>query len=129
MQSYCRACKKLIDRDHNRRKPRRNYGRTREHALRNMTWLHEYLKRKKCEWPGCGVSDPDMHVFDHLNAGEKRGHVSSMAHISWGLKSIQEGVAKCRVLCPNDHQKHMIRQFGYKKWLTKIEAQKKLPYN
>ena len=27
------------------------------------------------------------------------------------------------------HQKHTIQQFGYKKWLSKIEAQRKLPYN
>ena len=85
-------------------------------------WPHEYLTTKQCEWPGCGVNDPDMLVFDHLNPREKRGHVSSMVHSSWGLKSIREEVAKCRVLCANHHQKHTIQQFGYKKWLKKIEA-------
>jgi hypothetical protein len=117
LQAYCRACKKLIDREHNRRNPRRNYGHRREYALRNLKWLHEYLNTKRCEWEGCTVSDPDMLVFDHLNPGEKRDHVSSMAHNSWGLKSIQAEVAKCRVLCANHHQKHTIQQFGYKKWL------------
>ena len=58
-----------------------------------------------------------MLVLDHLNPREKRDHVSSMVHNSWGLKSIQEEVAKCRILCANHHQKHTIRQFGYKKWL------------
>lgn len=59
-----------------------------------------------------------MLVFDHLNPLEKRGHVSSMAHSSSSLKSIQEEVGKCRVLCANHHQKHTIQQFGYKKWLV-----------
>lgn len=116
-QSYCRACKKEIDKEHNRRNPRRNYSRTREYRLRNLRWLDEYLRTRKCEWEGCAVSDPDMLVFDHLNPQEKREHVTTMAHSSWGLKSIQEEVAKCRVLCANHHQKHTIQQFGYKKWL------------
>lgn len=71
LQRYCRVCKKLIDREHNQRNPRRNYGHRREYALRNQRWLHEYLKTKGCEWEGCTVSDPDMLVFDHLNPEEK----------------------------------------------------------
>jgi hypothetical protein len=118
LQAYCRDCKKVIDKEHNTRHPRRNYGRTREYALRNMRWLYEYLKTKQCEWEGCDVNDPDMLVFDHLNPDEKRGHVSAMAHSSWGLKALQDEIAKCRVLCANHHQKHTIRQFGYKKWLV-----------
>ena len=117
LQSYCRDCKRAIDREHNEKNPRRNQGRTREYALRNLKWVYEYLKTKQCEWEGCDVSDPDMLVFDHLNPDDKREHVSIMAHNSWGLKSIQEEVAKCRVLCANHHQKHTIQQFGYKKWL------------
>ena len=118
LQKYCRACKRLIDREHNRRNPRRNYGHRRAYALRNCRWLYEYLNTRRCEWEGCDVSDPDMLVFDHLNPLEKRGHVSSMAHSSSSLKSIQEEVGKCRVLCANHHQKHTIQQFGYKKWLV-----------
>lgn len=109
VQSSCRSCKRAIDREHNQRNPRRNYGRNREYALRNVRWLYEYLRTKHCEWEGCTVNDPDMLVFDHLDPREKRGHVSAMAHSSWGLKSIQEEVAKCRVLCANHHQKHTIQ--------------------
>ena len=58
-----------------------------------------------------------MLVLDHLNPQEKRHHVSFMVQKTFGLKSIQEEVAKCRVLCANYHQKHTIQQFGYKKWL------------
>ena len=118
LQSYCRPCKKLIDKDHNNRNPRRNYERTREYRMRNLRWLYEYLRTKQCEWEGCTVDDPDMLVFDHLNPHEKRDHVSTMAHSSWSLKSVQEEVAKCRVLCANHHQKHTIQQFGYRKWLV-----------
>lgn len=118
LQSYCRSCKKGIDSEHNQRNPRRNYGRTREYALRNRRWLSGYLKTKQCEWEGCIVNDPDMLVFDHLNPIEKREYISLMVHNSWGLKSIREEVAKCRVLCANHHQKHTIQQFGYKKWLV-----------
>ena len=118
LQSYCRTCKKLIDKDHNNRNPRRNYGRTREYRMRNLKWLYEYLRTKQCEWEGCTVDDPEMLVFDHLNPREKRDHVSTIAHSSCSLKSVQEEVAKCRVLCANHHQKHTIQQFGYRKWLV-----------
>ena len=117
-QAYCRSCKKEIDREHNFRNPRRNYGRSREYRLRNLRWLYEYLRTKQCEWEGCTVNDPDMLVFDHLDPREKRGHVTTMAHSSWGLRSVQEEVAKCRVLCANHHQKHTIQQFGHKKWVV-----------
>ncbi|HYG79205.1 MAG TPA: hypothetical protein VD861_02385 [Pyrinomonadaceae bacterium] len=118
VQSYCSSCKKEIDRRFNEQHPRRNYGRTREYARRNLRWLHEFLKAKQCEWEGCTINDPDVLVFDHINLAEKREHVSIMVHSSFGLKSIQEEVAKCRALCANHHQKHAIQQFGYKKWLT-----------
>lgn len=61
-------------------------------------------------------NDPDMLVFDHLNPNERREYISVMVHNSWGLKSIQEEVAKFRVLCANYHQKHTIQQFGYERW-------------
>ncbi|HEV3470799.1 MAG TPA: hypothetical protein VG148_15865 [Pyrinomonadaceae bacterium] len=117
LQSYCRSCKKEIDKEHNLCNPRRNYGRSREYSLRNRRWLYEYLKTKQCEWEGCTVDDPDMLVFDHLNPQEKRGPVSAIAH-RCGMKSLLEEIAKCRVLCANHHHKHTIQQFGYKKWLA-----------
>lgn len=117
-QVYCRACKKLIDKEHNDRNPRRNYGHRRAYALRNRKWLCEYLKTKQCEWEGCTVNDPDMLVFDHLNPQEKLDHISTLAGSSCGLKTLQAEVAKCRVLCANHHQKHTIQQFGYKKYLV-----------
>src|SRR2546423_11708058 len=123
LQAYCRACKKAIDKEHNQRNPRRNYARNKANALKNRIWLHNFLKTKHCEWEGCDVNDPDMLVLDHLNPAEKRGHVSNMVYSPYSLKSIQEEVAKCRVLCANHHQKHTIQQFGYKKWLAEIEAQ------
>jgi hypothetical protein len=59
-----------------------------------------------------------MLVFDHKNPEEKRGNLSQMAQHSYSLKTIQDEVAKCRVLCANHHQKHTIQQFGYRKWLV-----------
>ena len=118
LQAYCRDCKKLIDKEHNERNPRRNYEHRRAYALRNLRWLHDYLKTRRCEWEDCTVDDPDMLVLDHLNPSEKRGHVSTIVHGSFSLKTVQAEVAKCRVLCANHHQKHTIQQFGYRRWLV-----------
>lgn len=122
LQPYCRPCKRAIDNEHYQRNPRRNYRRNKANTHRNRIWLHNFLKTKQCEWEGCSVNAPDMLVFDHLDANEKRHHVSSMVAATFSLKSIQEEVTKCRVLCANHHQKHTIQQFGYKKWLLEIEA-------
>lgn len=118
LQPYCRPCKRSIDIEHYKKHPRRNYERNKANIHRNRKWLYELLKTKQCEWEGCTINDPDMLVFDHINPDEKRHYVSTMVHSSFGLKSIQEEVAKCRVLCANHHQKHTIQQFGYKKWLV-----------
>jgi hypothetical protein len=117
LQPYCRLCKRIIDNELYKKNPRRNYERNKANVHRNRLWLYEFLKSKQCEWEGCAINDPDMLVLDHINPAEKRDHVSTMVHSSFGLKSIREEVAKRRVLCANHHQKHTIQQFGYKKWL------------
>jgi len=117
LDSYCRECKSAIDNDYYRRNPRRNYERNRAKSESNRRWLYEYLKTKRCEWEGCTVDDPDMLVFDHLRPEDKRGELSRMANQTYSLETIKAEVAKCRVLCANHHQKHTIRQFGYRKWL------------
>ena len=117
LQPYCRSCKRAIDIEHYGRNPRRNYERNKASALRNRKWLYAFLETKQCEWEGCDVNDPDMLVFDHLNPNDKRIEVSQMVQHSFGLKTIQAEVAKCRVLCANHHQKHTIQQFGYKRWV------------
>lgn len=118
LQPYCRPCKRAIDNEHYKRHPRRNYERNRAKSLSNRRWLYEYLKTKQCEWEGCTVCDPDMLVFDHLRPEEKRGALSRMVGQTYGLETIKAEVAKCRVLCANHHQKHTIKQFGYRKWLA-----------
>lgn len=116
LQPYCRNCKREVDRRCYERNPRRNYERNKFASSRNRLWLFHYLKTKKCEWEDCEINDVDMLVLDHLNPSEKRIEVSKMVQCSYSLKTIQEEVAKCRILCANHHQKHTIQQFGYKKW-------------
>ncbi len=117
LQPYCRSCKRSIDKELYKKNPRRNYERNKANAHRNRMWLYSFLKTRQCEWEGCGINDPDMLVLDHIDPKQKRLEVSRMVQHSFGLKTIQAEVAKCRVLCANHHQKHTIEQFGYKKWL------------
>jgi hypothetical protein len=125
LQPYCRPCKRLIDREHYKKNPRRNYERNKANAHRNRVWLYEYLKTKKCEWENCLINDPDMLVFDHLNPNDKHLEVSQMVQRSYSLKTIMAEVAKCRILCANHHQKHTIQQFGYRSWLKDSQETKK----
>jgi hypothetical protein len=125
LQPYCRSCKRLIDRQHYEKNPRRNYESNKANAHRNRVWLYEFLLTKKCEWGNCEVNDPDMLVLDHLNPKEKHLEVSQMVQQrSYSLKTIMAEVAKCRVLCANHHQKHTIQQFGYRSWLKNNDEKK-----
>jgi hypothetical protein len=116
LQPYCKGCKRLIDHIHDMKNPGRNLHNNLSNSIRNRKWVYEYLRCKKCEWEGCNISDPDMLVFDHLNPSEKRQNISAMACGTYSLRSLEQEVQKCRVLCANHHQKHTIIQFGYRNW-------------
>ncbi len=112
LQIYCRACKKEFDRQNYIKHPRNNYARNKAKSHSNRVWLYKLLVIRKCEWEGCAVSDPDMLVFDHIDPKDKRLEISRMVQRAYSIKTIEEEISKCRVLCANHHLKHTIQQFG-----------------
>ena len=62
----------------------------------------------------------DMLVFDHLDPKDKRLEISRMVQRAYSIKTIEDEIRKCRVLCANHHLKHTIQQFGYRKWAANL---------
>lgn len=84
-------------------------------ALRNQLKLIEYLKVHPCIV--CGESDIIVLEFDHRDPSTKIGGVGDMARkYSWA--KVEEEIAKCDVLCANDHKRRTAIQFG---WLRAVD--------
>jgi hypothetical protein len=65
-------------------------------------WLKEYKSSLSC--PECGESHPACLEFHHLNPQDKKFTIGRQERRAT-LKSLQEEIAKCRVLCANCHRK------------------------
>ena len=90
----------------------------RKRRERNSRLFAEWMSDKKCTWPDCDVSDPDMLTLDHRDPTTKKRDVGAMVRASYAWSTIEAEISKCRILCANHHHKHTIQQFGYKKWRT-----------
>lgn len=65
-------------------------------------FMMEHLSQNPCV--DCGESDPIVLEFDHVY-GEKKKNVGLMAREGYGLKSIQDEINKCEVVCANCHKR------------------------
>ncbi len=75
-------------------------------AKRNFIW--EYLSNHSCVM--CGIDDPRVLEFDHIDPSNKRAEVSRLLRTNYGLDTIKEEIKKCRVLCANCHRIHTAEQ-------------------
>ena len=66
---------------------------------RHAEWLLQYKLANPCI--RCGYSDPRALTFHHRDRRFKDFNVSEM--LGWSIKSIQQEIAKCDVLCANCH--------------------------
>lgn len=84
-------------------------------AVRNQFKLIEYLKEHPCI--ACGETDIVVLQFDHRDPSTKIAGVCDMARkYSWD--KVEAEIAKCDVLCANDHTRRTAQQFGWLKLLT-----------
>lgn len=64
-------------------------------------WLLDYKKKLRCSI--CGESHPAIIDFHHL--GKKERSISKMILNGNSIKSLQDEISKCQVLCSNCHRK------------------------
>ena len=87
------------------RRQRENRPKYREEK-RNFMW--NYLLNHPCVM--CGIDDPRVLEFDHIDPSKKRMEVSKMLRTNYGLDAIKKEIEKCRVLCANCHRIHTAEQ-------------------
>ncbi len=64
-------------------------------------WIKEYKKKICC--CRCGQNHPATLHFHHLNPEDKRYDISLMKNSYCSIKTIQDEIKKCIVLCANCH--------------------------
>lgn len=106
LQKACKTCRKeenaqWYDRhkDEHRDNVRQRKSDVREEAQR---FVYEYLSYQTCV--DCGEYDFAVLTFDHVR-GVKKKEISRMVADGDSIRTIQEEIAKCEVVCFNCHMR------------------------
>ena len=81
-------------------------------ADENIAWLAEYLKKHSCIV--CGEKNILMLEFHHRRRSRKKYDISALAGQGKSLKLLIKEVAKCDVICANDHRVETAYQRKYR---------------
>lgn len=117
LANTCRACKKKYNASYYVKNKDR-YNPTR-YALRSLQrrklqdWLLAYLGVHPCV--DCGEADVVVLQFDHQR--DKLSDISLLVNQVSSITKLEAEVAKCEVVCANDHQRRTAKQFGWYKLL------------
>ncbi len=52
----------------------------------------------------CGISDPRMLDFHHLDSSTKGGNIAKAVGQNWSVKRLLQEIAKCETVCANCHR-------------------------
>ena len=109
-QTYCKACKSLVDRSWYERRGHTQYARNDGHLARNAQHLWDYLVAHPCV--DCGETDPVVLGFDHVR-GVKVDALSNMSRRQFSIAKIGAEIAECEVRCANGHKRKTARERGW----------------
>ena len=108
----CKSCTNEYSRKHYRKNIERYKKRVKvnnekyKELRRNL--IYEFKLSNPCT--SCGESNPIVLEFHHLDPKTKRNDVSNMATHGYSIKSIEEEIEKCVILCANCHRKKTAKQ-------------------
>jgi hypothetical protein len=110
-QTVCKACKKIYNGSHTRKATYKAkyypaaYERRNRQIEKNRRKLWAYLRTHPCV--DCGETDIVVLDFDHQR--DKVQNVSVMVAKGWSWAKIESEIAKCEVVCANDHRRRTAR--------------------
>ncbi len=99
-QHNCKVCQALATKKHYERTKDVYFNRKKEHEHIIRDYLIEVKKNNPCE---CGIDNPVVLQFHHINPKEKEINPSKMCKQGWGLDRVQKELDKCKVMCANCH--------------------------
>lgn len=122
-QLLCRRCHQMRSEDQHkeRRKSKeeqsQSYGAIyqRNHYIKVRKYISDVkIKIGSCQL--CGWFDKNYLScldFDHINPDNKYKNICELVRYQARIKTIQEEIKKCRLICKNCHLKHTNRQQGF----------------
>jgi hypothetical protein len=116
-QTVCIACKSLYNASYHRKTRQKynpaRYERRDQQIAENRQRLWSYLREHPCV--DCGETDIVVLHFDHRGDGDKVSDVSRMISRGWRWEAIEAEIAKCDVVCANDHLRRTAWAQGWAK--------------
>lgn len=113
--SMCKPCKKVYNSTY--------YEATKEHlnpiraqarkraVARAQDYVYAYLRAHPCV--DCGETDIIVLDFDHQ--GDKSDNIGTMISNGTALHRLAAEIAKCEVVCANDHRRRTARDFRWRR--------------
>lgn len=101
LQPYCSKCNAEYKREWYKTNKQRVLDKNTERRVRNQQYIRDFLSDKECS--KCGESDTVVLEFDHLR--DKVDNVCEMARGGVSLKTLQDEIEKCEILCCNCHRR------------------------
>ena len=89
-------------------------------------FIYEYLRHNPCT--DCGERDIIVLDFDHVH-GQKVANISKMINEGRPLEIIREEMAKCEVVCSNDHRRRTARRCNSYRHVSVAQAAEQLTCN
>ena len=124
LQSSCDTCRQIVNAKYYLRSQEKfsavRAQRRRSAIQAAREHLLEYLRAHPCV--DCGEADVVVLTFDHQ--GDKVDEISRMVTSGYAWPRIMTEIAKCEVVCANDHTRRTARAFGwFKATLASSEAE------
>ena len=117
LNNVCRECSKASSKkyyENNKEHHKHNINiRNKAVIKKNQQKMFDYFKENPCV--DCGVSNPIVLEFDHIDETTKFKEVSRMIADGYSWVRIQEEIDKCDVRCANCHRIRTAIQFGWYK--------------
>lgn len=117
LASVCKLCRSTYSKDwyaSNKNVQKARVAPTTARVRQNIrAYIRDYLLAHPCMV--CGESDILVLEFDHRDRNTKLFNVGNAIARNTSLADLEAEIAKCDVLCANDHRRRTAIQFGWKK--------------
>jgi len=109
-QTWCRACRRVYDRDYHARTRETRIAQKRKRHLELRAW---YLDLKRAPCSDCkGVFAPEVMTWDHLPGSVKLDDVANLLQRSHSKRVILREIAKSELVCANCHAIRSLERRG-----------------
>jgi hypothetical protein len=99
--------------------PEANRRNQKKRCEKNHRRIYEYLLTHPCV--DCGESDPVVLEFDHVGERDENSRdVTGLSSRRW--ERILEEIAKCEVVCANDHARRTAKRANTLRWRLQNEC-------